>query len=76
MPDIDLALIDEIHLEVPSVEINDNDIDRVIDNIRKQNSEWSDSSKEAEMVIKLWLIMRAKLMVKILKITNRAILAS
>ena len=47
MPDIDLALIDEINLEVPSVEINDNDIDKVIDNIRKQNSEWSDSSKEA-----------------------------
>ena len=47
MPDIDLALLDEINLEVPSVEINDNDIDRVIDNIRKQNSEWSESSKEA-----------------------------
>ena len=47
MPDIDLALIDKINLEVPSVEINDKDIDRVIDNIRKQNSEWSDSSKEA-----------------------------
>ena len=47
MPDIDLALIDKINLEVPSVEINDKDIDKVIDNIRKQNSEWSDSSKEA-----------------------------
>ena len=47
MPDINLALIDEINLEVPSVEINDNDIDKVIDSIRKQNSEWSDSSKEA-----------------------------
>ena len=47
MPDIDIALIDKINLEVPSVEINDKDIDKVIDNIRKQNSEWSDSSKEA-----------------------------
>ncbi|GIR42908.1 MAG: hypothetical protein CM15mP53_08240 [Ectothiorhodospiraceae bacterium] len=47
MPDIDLALIDKINLEVPSVEINAKDIDKVIDNIRKQNSEWSDSSKEA-----------------------------
>ena len=47
MPDIDLALIDKINLEVPSVEINGKDIDKVIDNIRKQNSEWSDSSKEA-----------------------------
>ena len=32
---------------MPSVEINDKDIDKVIDNIRKQNSEWSDSTKEA-----------------------------
>ena len=47
MPDIYIALIDKINLEVPSVEINDKDIDKVIDNIRKQNSEWSDSSKEA-----------------------------
>ena len=47
MPDIDIALIDKINLEVPSVEINDKDIDKVIDNIRKQNSEWSDSSKES-----------------------------
>ena len=47
MPDIDLALMDKINLEVPSVEIKDKDIDKVIDNIRKQNSEWSDSNKEA-----------------------------
>ena len=47
MPDIDLALIKNINLDVPSVEINDADIDRVIDNIRKQNSEWSDSNKSA-----------------------------
>ena len=47
MPDIDLALIDKINLEVPNVEINDKDIDKVIHNIRKQNSEWSDSDKEA-----------------------------
>ena len=47
MPDIDLAFIDKINLEVPSVEIEDKDIDKVINNIRKQNSEWSDSSKEA-----------------------------
>jgi len=47
MPDIDIALIDKINLEIPSVEITDKDIDKVIDNIRKQNSEWSDSSKES-----------------------------
>tara|TARA_B100000242_G_scaffold192029_1_gene138344 strand:- start:1863 stop:3167 length:1305 start_codon:yes stop_codon:yes gene_type:complete len=47
MPDIDLGLIDKINLEVPSVKIEDKDIDKVINNIRKQNSEWSDSSKEA-----------------------------
>ena len=47
MPDINLSLIDKINLEVPSVEIDDNDIDKVINNIRKQNSEWSDSTKEA-----------------------------
>ena len=47
MPDIDLALIDKINLEVPSVEINGKDIDKVINSIRKQNTEWSDSSKAA-----------------------------
>ena len=47
MPDIDLSLINKINLEVPSVAINDKDIDIVIDSIRKQNTEWSDSSKEA-----------------------------
>ena len=47
MPNIDLGLIDKINLEVPSVKIEDKDIDKVINNIRKQNSEWSDSSKEA-----------------------------
>ncbi len=47
MPDIDLAIIDKINLEVPSVDINDKDIDKVIDNIRKQNSEWSESIEEA-----------------------------
>ena len=47
MPDIDLSLINRISLEVPSVAIDDKDIDKVINNIRKQNTEWSDSSKEA-----------------------------
>ncbi len=47
MPDIDLSLINKIDLEVPSVTINDKDIDKVIDNIRKQNTQWHDSSKEA-----------------------------
>ena len=47
MPDIDLALIKNINLGVPSVDINDADIDRVIGNIRKQNSTWSDSNKGA-----------------------------
>ncbi len=47
MPDIDLTIIDKINLEVPSVDINDKDIDKVIDNIRKQNSEWSESIEEA-----------------------------
>ena len=60
---------------MPSVEINDNDIDKVIDNIRKQNSEWSDSSKEAADGNKIVVDYEGKLMVKILKITNRMILA-
>ncbi len=47
MPDIDLAALDKIKLEVPNVEINDKDIDKVINNIRKQNTEWSDSGKIA-----------------------------
>ena len=47
MPEIDLALIKNINLTIPNVEINDNDIENVIINIRKQNAEWSDSDKEA-----------------------------
>ena len=48
MPDIDLSQIDKISLEIPSVTIEDSDIDKVINNIRKQNAEWSDSTTSVE----------------------------
>ena len=44
MPDIDLSQIDKISLEIPNVTIEDEDVDKVIYNIRKQNAEWSDST--------------------------------
>tara|TARA_Y100001935_G_scaffold140273_1_gene115924 strand:- start:913 stop:2217 length:1305 start_codon:yes stop_codon:yes gene_type:complete len=44
MPEIDLSQIDKISLEIPNVTIEDNDVDKVIYNIRKQNAEWSDST--------------------------------
>ena len=47
MPAIDLKLLKTCKLEVPEVEINDNDIDKVINNIRKQNATWNDSDKPA-----------------------------
>ena len=47
MPAIDLKLLKTCKLEVPEVEINDNDLDQVINNIRKQNATWNDSDKPA-----------------------------
>ena len=47
MPIIDLKLIKTCKLDVPQVEINDNDIDKVVDNIRKQNATWDNSDKPA-----------------------------
>tara|TARA_B100000035_G_scaffold278578_1_gene257647 strand:- start:4788 stop:6092 length:1305 start_codon:yes stop_codon:yes gene_type:complete len=44
MPDIDLSLIEKISLHVPNVIIKDDDIDKVIHNIRKQNTEWSETT--------------------------------
>ena len=42
MPSIDLKLMKTCKLDIPQVEINDNDIDKVINNIRKQNATWSE----------------------------------
>ena len=47
MPDIDLNQVNDIKLEVPEVDINDADIDKVIKNIQKQNATWIDSTKPA-----------------------------
>ncbi len=47
MPSIDLKLLKTCKLEIPDVEINDNDIDKVINNIRKQNATWNDSDNPA-----------------------------
>ena len=44
MPDLDLSQIDKMSLEIPNVTIEDNDVDKVINNIRKQNAEWSESA--------------------------------
>ena len=43
MPNIDLNEINKIKIEIPQVNIDDIDIDKVIENIRKQNSIWTDS---------------------------------
>ena len=47
MPNIDLSIIKNTEIEIPKVEINKKDVDKVIDNIRKQNAEWIESSKVA-----------------------------
>ncbi len=47
MPSIDLKLMKTCKLDIPQVEINDNDIDKVINNIRKQNATWSESGEPA-----------------------------
>tara|TARA_B100001109_G_scaffold24660_2_gene18156 strand:- start:1052 stop:2356 length:1305 start_codon:yes stop_codon:yes gene_type:complete len=44
MPDIDINEIKNIKIDIPNVNINDADIDKVIENIRKQNAIWSESS--------------------------------
>ena len=44
MPSIDLSILKNIDIEIPKVEINEKDVDKVIENIRKQNAEWSESS--------------------------------
>ena len=45
MPDINIDVLKELKLDIPDVEINDEDIDKVINNIRKQNTTWTDSKK-------------------------------
>ena len=45
MPEINIDLLKELKLDIPDVEINDEDIDKVINNIRKQNTTWTDSKK-------------------------------
>ena len=47
-PNIDLNEINKIKIEIPQVSINNADIDKVIDNIRKQNTVWNDSSSPAK----------------------------
>ena len=44
MPELDLSVIDKINLEIPDVTIKADDIDKVIQNIRKQNAEWSETT--------------------------------
>ena len=48
MPEVDLGNIKDIKINLPEVEITDNDIDLVISNIQKQNTVWSDSSKSSK----------------------------
>ena len=45
MPEINIDVLKELKLDIPDVEINDEDIDKVINNIRKQNTTWTDSKK-------------------------------
>ena len=47
-PNIDVNEINKIKIEIPQVSINDTDINKVIDNIRKQNTVWNDSSSPAK----------------------------
>tara|TARA_B100001057_G_scaffold213289_1_gene213645 strand:- start:2658 stop:3962 length:1305 start_codon:yes stop_codon:yes gene_type:complete len=47
-PNIDVNEINKIKIEIPQVSINDTDINKVIDNIRKQNTVWNDSSSTAK----------------------------
>tara|TARA_B100001564_G_C20636529_1_gene669960 strand:- start:151 stop:1455 length:1305 start_codon:yes stop_codon:yes gene_type:complete len=48
MPEVDLGNIKDIKINLPEVEITDNDIDLVISNIQKQNTVWSDSSESSK----------------------------
>ena len=45
MPEINIDVLKELKLDIPDVEINDEDIDKVINKIRKQNTTWTDSKK-------------------------------
>ena len=74
MPAIDLKLLKTCKLEVPEVEINDNDIDQVINNIRKQNATWNDSDKPAADGDKVVVDYEGKLMGKHSQTTNKMIL--
>ena len=47
-PDISLKNLEEISLELPVVNINDNDINEVIKNIQKQHTKWEEKKKPAE----------------------------
>tara|TARA_B100000900_G_scaffold266578_1_gene227559 strand:- start:1951 stop:3255 length:1305 start_codon:yes stop_codon:yes gene_type:complete len=44
MPNIDLGEISKIKIDLPQVNIGDDDIDKVIKNIQKQNTIWNESS--------------------------------
>ena len=46
-----MKLIKTCKLDVPQVEINDNDIDKVVDNIRKQNATWDNSAADGDKVV-------------------------
>ena len=48
MPDIDINDIKKIKIDIPNVVINDSDIDKVIQNIRKQNATWNDSKSHVQ----------------------------
>ena len=47
-PDISLKNLEEISLELPVVNINDNDINEVIKNIQKQHTKWEEKKEPAE----------------------------
>lgn len=49
MPDINLNDINKIKIDIPKVDITNEDINKVIENIRKQNSIWNDSSSVANV---------------------------
>jgi len=48
MPNIDISEIKKINIELPKVNIENNDIDKVIENIQKQNAIWSESLSPAK----------------------------
>lgn len=48
MPEIKIKEINKMRISIPEVDIVDQDIDNVINNIRKQNTIWSDSANPAQ----------------------------